>query len=423
MSNFPAVILAAGQSSRFWPLNIRHKSLLKIMGQPLIWYTIEGLRKSGIKDIFIMQGRQKDVEKELKPFTFSGVRIKYIVQTEPRGMGNALWQVRSSLKAPFFVLNAERADAGEIIKKAKIIRRSFRPTLVGQRTDHPELYGIFRLKGKRVLDLIEKPQKGKAPSDIRVVGIYLLEPKFFKYYSGVKKEAYDFERALSAYVRANEASVAILSAKEEVPSLKYPWHLFQFGKYLFDQELKPYIAKTAQVAKNAVITGKVHIGNGVRVSEGAVIKGPCYIGDECFVGNNALVRDYTNLEGKSVVGANAELARSIFQEGVHCHSGFLGDSIFDKGCRIGAGTITANVRLDRSHIKPFVGEEKIDSDLTTLGSIVGQATHIGVHASLMPGVLLGSRCQIGPHSVVRKNVPDDTLFYSEFKTHQFKKLR
>ena len=44
-----AVILTAGESSRFWPLNQRHKSLIKIMGRPLIWYTIEGLKKSGIK--------------------------------------------------------------------------------------------------------------------------------------------------------------------------------------------------------------------------------------------------------------------------------------------------------------------------------------------------------------------------------------
>ena len=49
-----AVILAAGESSRFWPLNQRHKSLIKIMGRPLIWYTIEGLKKAGIKEILQM---------------------------------------------------------------------------------------------------------------------------------------------------------------------------------------------------------------------------------------------------------------------------------------------------------------------------------------------------------------------------------
>jgi len=62
-----AVILAAGESSRFWPLNQKHKSLFKIMGRPLIWYTIESLKKAGIKDIIIVQGPKKDIEEELKP--------------------------------------------------------------------------------------------------------------------------------------------------------------------------------------------------------------------------------------------------------------------------------------------------------------------------------------------------------------------
>ncbi len=57
-----AVILAAGESSRFWPLKQRHKSLIKIMGRPLICYTIERLKKSAIKDIIIVQGPKKDIE-------------------------------------------------------------------------------------------------------------------------------------------------------------------------------------------------------------------------------------------------------------------------------------------------------------------------------------------------------------------------
>ena len=61
-----AVILAAGQSSRFWPLNQRHKSLIKIMGKPLIWYTIQGLKKAGIKETIIIQSPGKDIEEKLK---------------------------------------------------------------------------------------------------------------------------------------------------------------------------------------------------------------------------------------------------------------------------------------------------------------------------------------------------------------------
>ena len=385
MPSFPqAIILAAGESSRFWPLNQKHKSLIKIMGEFLIQYTINGLRKAGIKDIIVVQGPKKDIEKEL-----ADKRIKYVVQKDPKGMGNALWQAKKFIKGPFVVLNAERVDIQEIISNFQFpISKS---VLIGQKTKTPELFGMMRLRGNMVLEIIEKP-KGKAPSDIKVVGVYFLEQGFFKCYQKVNKRQYDFEDALSLYMKENEVMVHMLKkSEEETPSLKYPWHLFSTVKYLFDRNLE----------KN-----EVRLGKNVKIFKGAVINGPCYIGDNCAVGNNAVVRDYTDLEDGAMVGALAEVARSIFQRNAHCHSGYFGDSIFGENCRAGAGTITANVRLDRGNIK--------NTGLTSLGVIVGENTHIGVNSSLMPGVLIGSNCVIGPGSVVFDNIEDNTVFYHKF---------
>jgi len=378
-----AVILAAGESSRLWPLNRKHKALLKVMGKSLIWYTIAGLRRARIKDIIIVQGPQRDIERELKDR-----KIKYIVQSKPEGMGNALWQVKRIIKGPFFVLNAERIDAGEIIKKIP----QKEPILVGQKTKNPQLFGIMKLGRNRVLEIVEKPKK-KAPSNIKVVGVYLLEPNFFKYYQKVKKGRYDFEDALSLYMKEKEVKAHILKkSEEETPFLKYPWHLFSVTKYLFDKNLG---------------SKEVRIGKNVKIFENAVIKGPCYIGDNCIIGNNSIIREYTNLEDNVLIGANAEIVRCIFQEGTHIHSGFFGDSIFGEGCRVGAGTVTANRRLDRGEIKP--------TGLTSLGVIIGQNTKIGINVSLMPGVLIGSNCLIGPASVVFENLQDNTTLYTKFK--------
>jgi len=133
------------------------------------------------------------------------------------------------------------------------------------------------------------------------------------------------------------------------------------------------------------------------------------------------VREYTNLENNVLIGANAEVARSIFQEGSSIHSGFFGDSIFGQECKIGAGVITGNVRIDRGNIKSMVKGEKIDTGLDSFGVVIGDNVKIGINVSLMPGVLIGSNSVIGPHSLVRKNVEDNTIFYSEFK--EVKKTR
>ena len=75
-----AVILTAGQSSRFWPLNQKHKALIKIMGKPLIWHTLESLSRTKIKDVIIIQSPKKEIEQELDNYKFKGLRIRYVVQ-------------------------------------------------------------------------------------------------------------------------------------------------------------------------------------------------------------------------------------------------------------------------------------------------------------------------------------------------------
>ena len=409
-----AIILAAGESSRFWPLNQRNKGLIRIMNRPLIWYTIDGLKNAGIKEIIIVQGPKKDIENELRNYGL-GINIKYVIQNKASGMGNAFVQANKYLKEQFFVLGVERIDGGEFIKEFLNKQKSSKANLVllGARTDNPELYGILELKDDKVKKIVEKPKKGKEPSNIKVISIYLLPKEFLNYYKQVKKNMYDFEDALNLY--AEDKNIRVVITKRDITTLKYPWHLFKVTKFLMKKYLENKIAATAKISKNVVIEDKVYIGKNVKIFENADIKGPCYIGDNCIIGNNALVREYTNLENNVLLGANAEVTRCIFQEGCHTHSGYFGDSIFGKGCRIGAGTVTANVRIDRGEIKSLVKGEKIGTGLNSLGVIVGENTKIGINCSLMPGVLIGSNCIIGPGTMIFENIEDNMAFYTEFK--------
>ncbi len=416
-----AVILAAGESSRFWPLNQRNKSLTKIMGKPLIWYTIEGLKGAGIKDIIVVQGPKKDIEEELKNYNL-GTSIRYIIQPKPKGMGNALSQAKDFLENQFFSLDCTRFEAGNflkpLLKKQKLSGVNL--ILLGAKTDNPQIYGIFGLEGDKIKEVVEKPAKGKEPSNIKNVVVQLLPKEFLDFIQRVPEKTYSFEDALSLY--AKEKDVRVVMIGEEPPSLKYPWHLFEIVKSLIDKYLKSQIAESAKISKNVIIEGKVHIGENTKILENAVIKGPCYVGDNCIIGNNALVREYTNLEDNVMIGANAEVTRCIFQKDVHIHSGYFGDSIFGKGCRVGAGTVTANVRIDREEVKSVVKGEKIGTGLNSLGVIMGENSKTGINCSFMPGILIGSNCVVGPKSVVSENIGDNTVFYSEFKGIKKKKI-
>lgn len=407
-----AVILAAGKSSRFWPLNKKHKSLIKIIGKPIIYWTLLGLKKLKIDEIILIQSPKKDIEKELENYKIPGLKIRYLIQKEPKGMGNALWQAKDFLKERFLVLNAERVDIDEIVSRKEILSDS--PLLIGQKTKNPQLYGIAKIEGKRILEIVEKPEKGREPSDIKIVGVYFLEPQFFDFYKKIKKHQYDFESALSVYMKEKLVEIKILKKSEkETLSLKYPWHLFEISKYLMDRYLKRKISKKAKIGKNVILEGKIQIEEGVKIFDGAVIKGPVYLGKDSIVGTNSLIRDYTNLENNVLIGALAEVKNCIFQENVHTHSGYFGDSIFGKNCKIGAGTITANLRLDRKEIKTKVKGKKINTGLKNFGVILGEDVKIGIHCSLMPGILIGSNSAIGPCSIIFENIKDNKQLFKQ----------
>jgi len=411
------IILTAGQSSRFWPLNQRHKSLVKIMGKPLIWYTINGLEKAGIKEIIIVQNQKKEIERELTLHRiYSGAgQIKYVIQKKPTGMGDAILEAENLLKDCFFVLNAERIDAGDYINEIlnKFKRGKCNSILLASKTKTPWFFGILKVKEDKVLEIIEKPKKGKAPSDLKVIGIYFLPKEFLIYLRKFRGHQYSFEKALSFF--AKRESIKFTVSLKEPPSLKFPWHLFEIKNFLMKRYLKSEIANSAKIAKSCQIENKIFISENCKIFENVVIKGPCYIGKNCIIGNNSLIRESTNLENSCLIGANAEVKNCLFQENIHTHSGYFGDSIFGKECRIGAGLITANVRLDRKKVKPLVKKERIDTGFKRLGTIVGENTSFGIHCSLMPGVLIGSNCQIGPNSLVEENIEDNIIFYTKFK--------
>jgi len=382
-----AVILAAGESSRFWPLNSKHKSLLKLMGKPLIWHTIEGLKKAGVKEFIIVQGIGKEIERELADYPIKA-DVKYLVQPQSRGMGDAVLIARELISEPFLVVHGHKVDAGDYLDSMveKKQKTGAELVLLGTKTEKPQLYGILELDGDKIKALVEKPNQD-VPG-VKVVGMYLLPVKIFDYLSRVPEDHYSFEGALNVYFKEQESRVVTID--NDFSSLKYPWHLFSLVKYLLDKNLGDQ---------------KVYIGKNTKIFEGAVIKGPCYIGDNCVIGNNALVRDYTNLEDGSLVGAQAEVAKCVFQKNAHIHSGFVGNSILGENSRVGAGTITGNVRLDRGEIKANVKGEKIGTGLNHLGVIIGDNTHIGINVSLMPGILI-HRHPKNQKNTLASGVPD-----------------
>lgn len=407
-----AVILAAGQSSRFKPISDnRHKGLVQVLGKPIIEHTIEELRDAGVDDVIVVQSPNEEIKDAL-----GDKADHYTVQEEPKGMGNALHQAEPLLDDKFLVLTPYRANAKKFFQPMieKSEEEDSEIVFVSTPTEEPGKYGILDMKDGKATDMVEKPEPEEAPSNQKVVGMYLLSENFFDYLDEVEEWEYQYEDALSLQMGDQPASV--LQIEEETNSIKYPWDLFSVADELMS-EMNRNISEEADIAESAQIKGDVVIKEGATIYENAVIKGPAYIGEDAVVGNNALIRDHTVIEDNATVGTNAEVKNSIFQPDSSLHSGFIGDSIVGRNSKIGAETVTANRNFRQEGSRPSIESDLIgknyskDTGRSFLGAIIGDDADIGLNVSLMPGVQIGSNGKVGPGTVVHENVENGETIY------------
>lgn len=410
-----AVILAAGQSSRFSPFNevFAHKSLTPVMGKPILVHTIEAVVKAGIKEIILVVSKNSGIRNVLGDGRGYGVKIDYVVQEDPTGAGNGLLLCENLIKDDFFLVNVSRVDF-DIFAKDMISKKNknVAAVLLGKKQDDISKYGVLKVNGDRVLDQIEKPRNA-SKNDLRQIGIYLFSKDFLVSLRSVQDEHYSLEAAISKFTK--EKDVRVVISNSFAPSLKYPWDLLEVKNYLFSKVKGRNIDKTAKVAKSAEIIGSIIIEENAEIMEGAKIKGPCFIGRNSIIGNNVIVRNGTSVEENCVIGANMEIKNTLIMKGSKTHSGFIGDSIVGENVRIGAQFATANVRLDRKSVKTVIKGEKIDTHLKSLGAFIGNNVKIGIKTSSMPGIIVGNNSVIGPSTVIQKNVDSDSRYYSKFQ--------
>lgn len=409
-----AVILAAGQSSRFYPYNGNgHKSMISLLGQPILQHTIESLKKTSITNLIIVVPPDGVIEKYFGDGKACGVTIRYVVLPKPEGMGKALLVAKDYIKEEnFFVLAPYHIQADRLISEMMEKKtQGIDAVLLAKTKKDISGRGVLVVENDSVKDIVEKPKPQDAPSNLCVIGIYLLSQSFLRTLSETPQEHYQFEKALAAYAKNHD--VRYVETKTEPLTLKYPWDIFGLLAYLFSS-MKESTGTGTTIAESAEIIGDVIIGNNVILMEGAKIKGPCYIGDNVTVGNNAIIRSGSDIEKGCVIGANMEVKHSLLMQDTTTHSGFIGDSIIGESCKIAAQFCSANVRIDRKPVAVTVKGEPVDTGLKSLGTFIGNNVKVGIKASTMPGVIIGNNAVIGASTNVLHNVSSDTTYYTKF---------
>lgn len=210
------VILAGGTGSRLFPLTkVTNKHLLPVGKRPMLLHPVQKLRDAGVTDILIVTGTEHmgDVVGLLGSGKDYGCRFTFRVQDEAGGIAQALALAEGfAAGGPICVLLGDNIFEDDIIEDTARFKAQGQGARILLKAVHdPQRYGVARVEGDRVLEVIEKPKD--PPSDLAVTGIYFYDAEVFDIIRGLKPSArgeYEITDVNNAYIERGELTFGTL---------------------------------------------------------------------------------------------------------------------------------------------------------------------------------------------------------------------
>lgn len=185
----------------------------------------------------------------------------------------------------------------------------------------------------------------------------------------------------------------------------YPWEVLP--------EIKAFILKLGATLPEAEFdhpAEDVWIAKDAKVFPSAYIDGPCIIDHEAEVRHCAFIRGSAIVGKGCVVGNSVELKNVVLFDKVQTpHYNYVGDSVLGYKSHMGAGSITSNVKSDKTLVV-VKGDVNIETGLKKFGAVLGDNVEVGCNSVLNPGSVIGRRASIYPTSSVRGVVPEDCIY-------------
>lgn len=186
----------------------------------------------------------------------------------------------------------------------------------------------------------------------------------------------------------------------------YPWELLpRISSFIIELGQSLSKEKYTQVKEN------VWIAKSATVAPTACINGPAIIDEEAEIRHCAFIRGNAIVGKGAVVGNSTELKNVILFNKVQVpHYNYVGDSILGFKSHMGAGSITSNVKSDKTLVAVKDGDDKIETGLKKFGAMLGDHVEVGCNSVLNPGTVIGRNTNIYPTSMVRGCIPADSIY-------------
>lgn len=186
---------------------------------------------------------------------------------------------------------------------------------------------------------------------------------------------------------------------------EYPWEVLpKIGEFIEE------LGNTLPEEKYEKRGDNVWIAKSAKVFPSAYIAGPAIIDEEAEIRHCAFIRGNAIVGKKAVVGNSTELKNVLlFNEAQVPHYNYVGDSILGYKAHMGAGSITSNVKSDKTLVR-VGGKEGMETGLKKVGAMLADHVEVGCNSVLNPGTVVGKGSQIYPVSCVRGIIPEDSIY-------------
>lgn len=322
-----AVILAAGRSTRAYPLTLtRPKPLLKIANKTILEHNLDNL--AGVVDeVILVVGYKKQMIKKQFGNKYKNIKLLYVEQKEQLGTGHAALLAERHIKGRFILM------AGDDIYSKWDIRNCIRHqyAVLTAKVADPQNFGVI-IKEKGILaDFIEKPKT--FVSNLANTSFYCFDKKIFETLREIKKsERNEYELPDAIKLLSKERKICCIRAKQWLP-IGYPPDLLAADKILRKNK--------NLIGTNSRISGKVFNSS---IGDGCVIKGNI---------KNSIIFDNTTVEKDSVI-EDSIIGNNVYFSGKAVSKAVSRSAVKDKKIKAGRlGAIIAdNVKMDNVTINP-----------------------------------------------------------------------
>ena len=187
---------------------------------------------------------------------------------------------------------------------------------------------------------------------------------------------------------------------------EYPWELLsKISSFILELGAKLPTDQYTQIKEN------VWVANSAKVAPTACINGPAIIDEDAEIRHCAFIRGNAIVGKGAVVGNSTELKNVILFNKVQVpHYNYVGDSILGFKSHMGAGSITSNVKSDKTLVVVKNGEEQIATGLKKFGAMLGDNVEVGCNSVLNPGTVIGKNSNVYPTSMVRGCIPAGSIY-------------